>query len=227
MRLKRILKTALQATVSSAYDAIVVASMGRSGSTLVFDAVCGGLSAARFGPLHRLGAPLVTDYAWDLSNCQLHSGVVYKTHALADEMPAIATARAIFVFTRPSDAVISLFSCSHRYGAEWIDRHLSHLRATGPLEDAMERDVLRIEEQIFGWLTCDSAPVLGLRYEAIWQYTDKISEFVGFPVHLPDRRSRNSPALVDNQLRYRIADTYRDLDKRVGDLPDWFLVGKS
>ncbi len=80
--MKQIWKKALQRCIPTRYDSIVVASMGRSGSTLVYDALCEGSAAARFGPLKDFGRKIVRDVAWGLSGHSFAPGVVYRTHAL-------------------------------------------------------------------------------------------------------------------------------------------------
>ena len=54
--------------------------------TLVYDALCEGSAAARFGPLKDFGRKIVRDVAWDLSGHSFAPGVVYRTHALASEV---------------------------------------------------------------------------------------------------------------------------------------------
>lgn len=221
--MKKILKKALQRSIPTGFDPIIVASMGRSGSTLVHEALSEGLAAARFGPLKNLGRKIVKDVAWDLSGEHFAPGVAYKTHALASELPRDCNTRVVFVFGSASEAALSVLSCHHRYGADWIAEHFAHMRACGSFEELGERDVLRFEEQIDGWLGIDHVKILGLRYEAIWDNVDELSCFVGFSVALPERRPRVSRQNMDATTAEKFAATYRTLDKKIAALADCIL----
>ena len=208
--MKKILKKALQRSIPTGFDPIIVASMGRSGSTLVHEALSEGLAAARFGPLKNLGRKIVKDVAWDLSGEHFAPGVAYKTHALASELPRDCNTRVVFVFGSASEAALSVLS-------------FAHMRACGSFEELGERDVLRFEEQIDGWLGIDHVKILGLRYEAIWDNVDELSCFVGFSVALPERRPRVSRQNMDATTAEKFAATYRTLDKKIAALADCIL----
>ena len=217
------LRGALHRRASSRSVPIVVASMGRSGSTLVFKAIRNGLAALRFGPLSKVSRARIADVAWDLSDCQLAPGIVYKTHALAHELPADRDARVVFMYGCASDAAASVLSCRLRFGPAWVAEHFEHMRATGSFDELGERDVLRFEEQIDGWLGGCSAPVLGIKYEALWDNIDALSNFLGFPVHLPERQLRSSQNDLDAATIQRISRSYARLDAKIAALPDCIL----
>lgn len=219
----RVLKKALQLSIPTRYDPIIVASMGRAGSSLIYDALSEGLARARFGPLKAFGRKIVREFAWDLSGRIFTPGVVYKTHALANELPSDCKARVVFVFASASDAALSVLSCYDRYGTDWIARHFANMRANGGFEELGERDVLRFEEQIDGWLGIDHVKVLGLRYEGLWDNVDALSNFVGFPVVLPEKELRRSRQNLDMMTARRFAATYRQLDEKIATLPDCVL----
>jgi hypothetical protein len=221
--LKRLLKKALQRTIPTRFDPIIVASMGRSGSTLVYDALCDGMAAARFGPLKWFGRRIVGDTAWELSRQSFMPGVVYKTHDLPIGLPRDCGARVVFLFGRASDAAISVLSCRRRYGAAWVAEHFAHMRALGSFDELSERDVLRFEEQIDGWLAVDHARILGLRYETLWKHADDLSRFVGFSVTLPDRRPRDGSKEIDLATAEKFTATYRALDEKIASLADCIL----
>ena len=93
-----------------------------------------------------------------------------------------------------------------------------------PAEELGERDVLRFEEQIDGWLGVDHVKVLGLRYEGLWDNVDALSNFVGFPVVLPEKELRRSRQEMDMMTAKRFAATYRQLDEKIAALPDCVLT---
>jgi hypothetical protein len=216
---RRWIKNALQQSIPTQYDPIIVASMGRSGSTLVYEALCKGLARARFDALQGFGLKIVGDVDWNLSG-PMTPGVVYKTHALSHELPRGCKARVVFVFSSASDAALSVFACYDRYGADWIAEHFDHMRADGGFEQLGERDVLCMERQIDGWFALDHANVLCLRYERLWENAEALSDFVGFPVVLPERKPRFSRQCVDEVTAKKFSATYRQLDEKIAALPD-------
>lgn len=194
--------------------------MGRSGSTLVYEAICDGMRAARFGGDSKFGAGVVADHAWDLARKRLRNGVVYKTHALAEEMRAGHGEKIVFLFGLASDAAGSVISCRQRYGREWVDEHFLHMRANGTFEELSERDVLRFAEQLEGWLGLEGVDLLAIRYEALWEKVDELSNFLGFRIVLPPRKDRQSTSATDPSLSEKLGNTYRDLDNAILKLPD-------
>ena len=221
---QRRIESLLRRGLPSRYPPIVVASFGRAGSTMVHDSLCRAMAMARFWRPQGLGHRIVSDYAWDLRDTRLHNGVVYKTHALAHELPVSSRARVIFLFGLASDTVISVLSCRQRYGREWIQAHFEHMRASGTLADLPERDVLRLEEQLDGWLSETRHPVLALRYETLWDHIGVLSDFVGFPVTLPRRRPRESAVAIGDATVEVVHRTYAALDERITALPDYVLI---
>ena len=212
---QRPVRKAVRAVLPSRYAPLVVASIGRSGSTVVFRALQQALAKARFGPLWRLGFPIVGDFAFQLDEVTLRRGVVYKTHALVHELDAASGARAVFVFGPATDSALSVWTCRDRFGEKWVGQHLRNLRADGDISELPDRDILRFEDQLDGWLGGGSLPVLALRYDALWENEDKLSKFVGFPVSLPTKRPRQSPDLVDSDVAERFRRTYAHLDRRI------------
>ena len=199
--------------------------MGRSGSTLIWKALCETLIQ------HRVVAGssiftrrLVSDQAWRLNDRTLFNGVCYKTHAHASELPNNNDAKVVFVFGSALDAALSIYSCKQRYGEEWIDLHFQHLSAVGSFEEMFDKDVLRFRKQVDGWINKTGTQRLILRYDSIWDYQDQLSEFVGLKVDIPERRQRNSRALLDPILNERLERTYRDLDLYLASLPDFQIL---
>jgi hypothetical protein len=203
----------------------IVASMGRSGSTLVYNAIVDGIAGARFSYLGYFGRRLVGGEAWNLDLAILANGTVYKTHDFPYRVTSGDRTKAIFLYRRPSDTILSLYRCMERDGRGWIDAHFVHLHASGRFEDLLTRDVLRYEEQISSWLNADNVEVLGLRYETLWDHADLISEFLGVEIVLPSYLAPRQEADYDPQLVARVRDAYRSLDKVVAAMQDYFVSG--
>ncbi|MEM9383692.1 MAG: hypothetical protein AAGA68_01420 [Pseudomonadota bacterium] len=205
--------------------ALVVASLGRSGSTLLHEALVDAMAERRFGPLAGPSRRLAKDYVWDLDGATLYRGVVYKTHDFPEALAAQARAvRAMFIFGSAQDAALSVRTCFDRYGPTWIGEHFAHLHADGPYEELLTRDVLRFEEQLRRWASYTDVPVLCLRYETLWDHIAHLREFCGVPVSLPPRRQRERNDAGADTLD-AANSVYAPLDRIIDRLPDAFIGG--
>ncbi|MBT8474502.1 MAG: hypothetical protein HKO95_06020 [Rhodobacteraceae bacterium] len=196
---------------------IIVASIGRSGSTLLYRSVAEAMSMARFSRIRGR----VFDEAWDLADSTLLRGTVYKTHDHPAALAGRQDLRSLFVFGQPSDIARSVVNQRATHGDAWVAEHLAHMHADGPYEALFERDVLRLESQLDAWSTFTASPVLCVRYEALWDALDEIRAFTGLPVELPERRERESKLLGDEE-EAALRSVYGALDARVAAMPDVF-----
>lgn len=211
-------KTLIKILVSR-YPPIIVASMGRSGSTLIYDAICESVAEKRFKYFPWLKQRIVFDAAWDLDAQTYRSGAVYKTHGLGHELPKGTESKVIFLFGPASESALSVFKCKEKKGDAWIKEHFQHMRADGEFSEIGERDVLRFEEQLDSWSLKRDVPVMLLHYDAIWENQDTIAEFLGLPIKLPERRPRSASSEIDEATRKKFETTYRELDKRISEMP--------
>lgn len=222
---KEIIKAGLRLLLPSSVSPVLVASMGRVGSSLVYRSICHGMARTRFGSFgSAMFAVAAGGFVDDFGAQKLLRGVVYKTHALPSELSVDEDLRVVFVFGTPSVAAQSVYACRERYGEDWVAQHFSHMRANGDFDELLDADVLRMEEQIEEWLSQEDLSVLGLRYDALWQNVDALSEFVGFRVDLPPRRARKSASIVGTEVASRLRRTYGSLDRRVDRLPNVVLT---
>lgn len=218
-KLKSRLKQHIQYALPSRWPPILCASMGRSGSTLVFNAVRRGQAKARFHSDDRLPLQLVTSDAWRPSQVNFHQGVVYKTHAPAGEMPATFGGKVVFVFGLPSEAALSVLRCREVLGESWIKTHFFHLASLGTISDLTEWDVLGYERQIVSWRESNAGPRIMIRYESLWEKQPELEAFLGFPVSLPPKRIRSSIDAMDPVINAKVQRTFAELDAWVDTLP--------
>lgn len=218
------IRWATQCILPSNLPPIIVASMGRSGSTLVHDAICQGLAKVRFGCGGRLATRLVANYAWDLGSTSLHNGVAYKTHALAEELNGRSYAKIVFLFGSAVDSAVSVINVGKVKGDAWIESHSNHLRGEGGIEELAERDVLRFSDQLDGWTNLTLNSSIAMKYESLWHNQDSLSDFLGFPVALPLRRERSAKQ-VDSKVLERLHQTYAPLEARIAAMPDVICSG--
>lgn len=211
----------LIATVASRAQApVVVNSFGRSGSTVLFEGVAA--SAARGG---RVARKIVRGEAWRLDRDPVGRHRCYKSHDYPT--PSLRRdARVLYVFGDPVDATHSVAQRVDSLGHEWLEEHCRHLRVEpfSP-ETLFERDALRIKDHLQSWLEQDHVAAAFVRYEAMWDHLQEVSDFVGFEVILPPKRQRTSGAvkLGPDPLR----EVYADAIRVVEGLPDWSIHNSS
>jgi hypothetical protein len=202
---------------------ILCASIGRVGSTLSWDALIRSRAHAMLGAYHPTDWRRISAMRWNLKGARLKAGRVYKTHDFPDDLAFDRPMRILFLFGRPSDVVLSVLRCRETEGEAWIADHLRHMHSSGRIDEILDRDVLRIEEQIDAWFALRGADILCLKYDALWERRDMLSDFVGFDVALPARKARDVVDL-DADLVARVRDAYARLDAKVDALPDHQLV---
>ena len=222
---RRAFKLTLQ-RLPSRKDAIVVASFGRAGSTLVFEAVSRAMTRARFGtavdPLFRL---FRSDAFGEVPG-GLRRGVTYKTHAYPEMLAGQEDVRTIFLFGSAVDAALSVHDQKALRGEAWVRLHFAHLQRPYRYDDLLREDVLGFRDQCIAWMGHDRSPVLCLRYEAIWDHADTLAAFTGLKIALPERRPRAEKA-VSPELLESAERVYGAIDADLARLPDCFEAAPS
>ena len=205
--------------------AILSASIGRVGSTLTWQALVRSRAAHLMGSYRPIDWRLVSDTCWDLAGYRPRPGTVCKTHDFPYALDPRHRLRSVFLFGRPSDAALSVYRCIATEGMEWVEDHFRHMHANGPVAALLDRDVLRMEEQIEAWRGVTDRDVLCLSYDGLWQHVDALSDFVGFRVNLPARRDRQWDDLPPDVVAHA-RERYRHLDDEVARLPLCEIVGR-
>lgn len=224
--MKRIVKNLCHVVTPKNQHPIIVASMGRSGSTLVHKSVAMGMAKARCKILSASNYGFVASNAFEPSMVSFKNGLVYKTHALGGELPIqLNGARAIYVFGSAKDAALSVLSCRERYGEEWVNMHLKHLRAAGRPGEVTKYDVFRFKEQIKSWLSRADLERLFIKYSDLWESEEFLSDFCGFDVRLPPKRPRNKKVKIDNETLNQVGEVYKNLDAFIDSMPGCFRLG--
>ena len=196
---------------------ILCASIGRVGSNMLHRAIVEGRAHVLSGSFEDADFALIGAQAWDLDRAKFPTGSVTKTHdfpyALGDRAP-----RTVFSFGRPSDTVLSVLHKSAAAGDRWRDDHLRNMHATGTLDRIVDTDILRLEEQLEAWRSVRDVPLFAVHYDALWDARPALEAFIGFPIRLPERRSRGSDAM-DPAIVAAVRRNYARLDALVAGLP--------
>lgn len=215
---KRGLQRATEMT--SDHPAFIVASMGRSGSTVVYQSLIHAVAHTHPFLPTAAARRVISDQAWQLEGRRLFGGSVYKTH---DRPPAHIHAsrpvKAVFTYARPTAVVESLLLRQETAGADWVNEHLIHLGSNTRLNDALDRDALKLEEQLDAWLSHQPGiDVLALKYSALWTYEEALRDFFDAEIRLPPQHPRTSRKSLSSTLSDRLCRTYERLDARVEEM---------
>ncbi|WP_170350545.1 MULTISPECIES: hypothetical protein [Ruegeria] len=213
-RLKRIPQNAPE-------NCVIVASNGRSGSTMTFLALADSLR-----DVDREAAKK-SNFIARLDDATFHAPCVYKTHDYPQPLSSWPeNTRVVFCFGSAKDSAFSVYSALDRYGADWIDLHFHHLHATGTYDELFQRDVLQQARQIKEWVTYEDVPVLCVHYDALWEYQETISRFTGLDFRPPERRER-VPKDIPAELKAAADLVYDPIDDVIEHLPRCFVASKQ
>ncbi len=179
---------------------IVVASTGRSGSTLLCDSIADGLIAHRFGrrlpPLFMRALRYVAmEFADRLADIDGLDYPVLKTHDFPQD-GTLPDGKYLFVFGPPLESAQSVVRTARSRGNAWFEKHLHHLRAHGFVSDLFRADVLNFESQVNAWMSVRADDVFMIPFDELWERTDEISRFVGVDIRLPQRNPRQPKSAV-------------------------------
>ncbi len=201
---------------------IIQASYGRSGSTMVYEALAAAMAEVRFGRFWRH----VRDESWTLGEKPLRPGTVYKTHDYPAALAGRDDLRTVFVFGAATEAALSVIAQEKQEGRDWVDLHLRNLKAPGSYDEILNWDSLGIAAQLEAWTTFDQSPVLCLRYEGLWDNIEILRDFTGLPVVLPERRPRTEKSIPPD-IAAAVERVYGSIDARLAKLPDAFEAGPA
>jgi len=219
--MKKNVKQILQNILLKRHQPIVIGSVGRAGSTMLFENTVESCIRAYYGPrFSRFLNRVIADEAWDLTR-PLSDGCIYKTHDYPSALNG-RNVKVIYLFAKPSDSAFSAWCKGRSAGRQWQEAHMRHLGAEGDFLDIPRKDVLALGRHIQAWAAPQCFPVLRIRYEYIWEYEKYLSEFYGFHLQLPAQRERQSTFSKDAEHLAVFRQTYAEADSFVDSLPDLF-----
>jgi len=171
---------------------IVVASTGRAGSTMLVHAISYSLIEDRFHRWPEVFKKILrrvsVDYLDRLKEMPLKKAPVLKTHDL-HRHDRCDEEKCIFVFGDPLEAAQSVDKLRRSKGDIWVDEHIYHLCGSGRASEIFEKDVLNYENQIRSWSASKKAFLV--HYDDLWSRVHELSDFLGFELHLPEKRERS------------------------------------
>jgi len=204
--------------VPTQLPAYVVASFGRSGSTMLQATMASGLAFARFGSRHRFFRKACASTAWNLDHALLEPGITYKTHDYPAGLRGRKRVRALFIFGSAVDAARSAYVLG-RGDSRWMRGHASNLKRSGVrAEDLLQGDALGFLDQARAWSRFREVPTLCVRFESLWDQVEALRDFTGLPLHLPARRERTSK-VVPNDVERKLKSEFGPIDEELARLP--------
>lgn len=198
--LKNVLKILGRGWVGE-HPAVLVASPGRSGSTVLYDAVAVGLDSRVW---------TVRANAWNIEKTHFWPSFVYKTHGQFSDVPDAV--KVLYIYREASEIVESTIRCAESFGLSWYQRHCRHLglnNVTNLDPDALKSsDIMQIGENLESWIK-NGSNCCFVKYDALWESIEGINNFLGFNVCLPEFKRSSSVTQISGYDKYN--DLYESL----------------
>jgi len=181
---------------------ILIAGLGRCGTTLVRDTIINSSSYVRSKKFVR-----------KIEDASFSKNTVYKTHCY----PPISlpkNLKVIFLFGNPVDIVISTYYKIN----EWGRLHHQHLQSDDfiPNDSILTNDTLNLYHQFNQWYKYQSFTFISVKYEYLYdKETIKfIADYLEIPFKLPKFKKRQSQ-LKNKFLRDDILNCYGKLSGEI------------
>ena len=199
----------------------VIASLGRSGSTMLTESCARSLLPSRILCKSEIIRNSLIRNAWTFTDAEFHKGFVYKTHDYPPASQLPDHVRIIYLYADPIEVVVSILQQYRKYGPEWIEEHADHMKVNNiNIRKICEDDIFRLEDHFDKWIGASGIPLLAIRYDKIWEYKSLISQFFGVPIELPPFQKRNASFNVLSKTDQEIAlNTYGNLCNKISNLP--------
>jgi len=190
---------------------ILIASLPRAGSTMLFRAIA-GLPQGSTMPRNPF-----CKFVHDLS--KIPNKPFLKTHSPAPKsLPK--DIRVIYLYDDPVKCVVS--ARKKRWDKlSWYLNNWVHDNEP----DIYNKDDYGLEENFSSWISGHDYPVLAVRYESMWQRKKEIEKFVGFNFRLPEKKERTTE--IDDDLKYHLQTVYFQLSNRMQEVPDVALISNE
>ena len=222
--IKKLIKHSLASYYSTFNLPVIVNSYGRSGSTVLMRSIVKCANEANNKKIQELAFKSVSQTAWDLNGKQLRNGIVYKTHDYPPDETFNNEVKMLYTFADPVDVVLSLLRLYDERGEEWMKQHYDHLKVPYTnFENIIEEDQLELENHLNTWLDEDRIPIAFIKYEAMWEHQDEISDCLGFKIELPTYRKRKAKSKGDDELLSKLEHTYSYLRKKIEKINGFFI----
>jgi hypothetical protein len=161
---------------------------------------------------------LCTGYVDRIANVPDAPYVICKTHDTCEGLSP-EDCKYVFVYGDPLDSAASVKRKIESAGLEWFRLHQRHLRGVGDHHDLYKKDVLNYRGQLESWLARKDRRIICIDYDDLWDERERLSNFLGFDVVLPQRLPRQGKpdkTDVDMQLFAELRDLKQLMKKNYG-----------
>lgn len=193
---------------------IIIAGLGRCGTTLVHDSF-------RFNH-HYIPHKDIFMFS---DGIDFKPNIIYKIH---DYPPAFLpdNVKVIFMFGNPMNTVIS----SHRRINEWGVLHHKHLGSDvfKTNDDILNNDTLKLNTLFDAWDQDQNFDFLAVRYETLYskETVKAISDYIGFKFRLfPEKKRKTNWEKHD--MREVLKKVYGELNKKILSRNNFLLRNKK
>ena len=189
---------------------VIVAGMGRCGTSLVFSSIAEKLEDRSF--------------VKHIENYSFENGGVYKTHDLPP-LNLSGNPKVIFMFGNPMNIAVSADNVDKESrrndNYEWSYAHYNHLHADVSKKDLFHKeDTLGLEKQFDLWCKPQTFPLLTVRYETMFYNLHTIKEFLGISdINFPEKIPRKTN-WKEHIFKEDLEKTYKALNEKIILAPD-------
>lgn len=185
------------------YDTIIVAGLGRCGTTLVFDSLSQIYKSCGF---------LI-----DIPNKFLRGNAVYKTHSYPNNIQN-KNSLLIFMYGNPYDIVKSV------HCTKGLNKHMHYKHLKSKFNNVTRwkfEDTLNLEKLFDTWVDFVESgkninDVLFIRYESLYENINKLNDILNLSLNLPPWRERMFSGVDDLDIN----KTYKNLYDKITNSPD-------
>jgi hypothetical protein len=211
--------------------AVLIAGLGRCGTTLLFDTLVNKLNFGGFivdisndtlaKEYDTLGQNDLAKFWYDYPRIQWKSGHVYKTHDFAPKN--LQNIKVVFLFGDPRNIVLSAHNVSPE---EFIlPLHYKHMHADfSKRSKYLIKDVLRLEENFDSWYKSQNFPLITVRYEKLYKNVDMLEAFLNQSLQLPPYKERRfsweALTATSSFGKHLICKTYQSLITKINNAED-------
>jgi len=174
---------------------IIISSMGRSGSTLLFDVLKNYRSNNEFIILH--------------DKLNLKNNFLYKTHSFSEDMPKNCNCKVLYLFSNPYNVVISAHKNTN------LKMHYKHMNGFWGMRNQWHIfDSLRLEDNFDSWYKKQNFELLTIKYECLYENINIIEDFIGEKLIFPEIKKRKTN-WKNHEFKNDIEKTYGNLFKKI------------
>lgn len=208
-------KRAISIKLSKGKPPIIIAGLGRCGTTLVFNSII-----TNHFYLGHNGVIQIQNYSGVFSK-----DYVYKTH----DYPAVSTlenAKIVFMFGNPYNTILSTHYHINMFGV-LHHRHLgSKMYKTN--DDIFYNDTLDLGRLFDSWYKPQNFDFLSVRYESLYDKNtiENLSDYLGFNLKLFPYKPRSTDWNI-HPMKEELIKTYGDLYDKIEKAEDVKLWKKN